>query len=53
MAERPAVNASPLIFLSRAGFLHLLQLVSQETVVPETVAMEIGLAAQVIQRHER
>ncbi|MGH9901571.1 MAG: DUF3368 domain-containing protein [Pyrinomonadaceae bacterium] len=42
MAERPAANASPLIFLSRAGLLDLFQLVSTEIVVPETVAAEIG-----------
>lgn len=41
MAERPAVNASPLIFLSRAGLLDLLQLISTEVVVPEPVAAEI------------
>lgn len=41
MAERPAVNASPLIFLARAGLLDLLQLVSPEVVVPEAVAAEI------------
>lgn len=41
MVERPAVNASPLIFLSRAGILDLLQLISSEVVVPEAVAMEI------------
>ncbi len=42
MAERPAVNASPLIFLARAGLLDLLQLLSAEVIVPEAVAMEIG-----------
>ncbi len=42
MAERPAVNASPLIFLSRAGLLDLLQLLSTEVVVPEAVTSEIG-----------
>lgn len=42
MAERPAVNASPLIFLSRAKLLDLLQLISSEIIVPEMVAMEIG-----------
>ena len=41
MAERPAVNASPLIFLSRASLLDLLQLASPEVVVPEVVALEI------------
>lgn len=42
MAERPAVNASPLIFLSRAGWLDLLQLLSTEVIVPEPVASEIA-----------
>lgn len=41
MAERPAINASPLILLTKAGLLNLLQLVSQEVVVPAAVAMEI------------
>jgi predicted nucleic acid-binding protein len=41
VAERPAVNASPLIFLSRAGLLDLLQLLSTEVIVPEPVASEI------------
>ena len=40
MAERPAVNASPLIFLSRAGLLDMLRLEASE-IVPETVAVEI------------
>ena len=41
MAERPAVNASPLILLARADVLNLLQLVGPEVVVPASVAMEI------------
>ncbi|HWQ35384.1 MAG TPA: DUF3368 domain-containing protein [Blastocatellia bacterium] len=41
MAERPAVNASPLIFLSRAGLLDFLQLAAPELIVPAAVAMEI------------
>lgn len=41
MAEHAVVNASPLIFLSRAGLLDLLQLLSPEIVVPEIVAKEI------------
>ncbi|HXM51434.1 MAG TPA: DUF3368 domain-containing protein [Pyrinomonadaceae bacterium] len=43
MAEPAVVNASPLIFLSRAGLLNLLQLLSSEIVVPEIVATEIGV----------
>ncbi|MCM3900761.1 MAG: hypothetical protein ND866_03575 [Pyrinomonadaceae bacterium] len=41
MAELAVVNASPLIFLSRAGLLDLLQLLSSEIIVPEIVAREI------------
>lgn len=41
MAECAVANASPLIFLSRAGLLDLLQLISSEIVVPEIVAAEI------------
>lgn len=41
MAERPAINASPLILLTKAGLLDLLQSVSQEVVVPDAVAIEI------------
>ena len=41
MAESAVVNASPLIFLSRAGLIDLLQLISEEVIVPESVATEI------------
>ena len=41
MAESAVVNASPLIFLSRAGLIDLLQLISAEVIVPESVATEI------------
>lgn len=41
MAERPCVNASPLIFLSHGGLLDLLQLVASEVVIPRPVAEEI------------
>lgn len=43
MAERAVVNASPLIFLTRAGLLDLLQLLSTEIIVPEIVASEIEI----------
>jgi predicted nucleic acid-binding protein len=43
VAEPAVVNASPLIFLSRAGLLDLLQLVSSEIIVPEIVASEIEI----------
>jgi predicted nucleic acid-binding protein len=39
--ERPAANASPLIFLSRAGLLDLLKIEGKEIVVPNPVAEEI------------
>ena len=42
MAELPAVNTSPLIFLSQGGFLDLLQLLSATIVVPQAVATEIA-----------
>lgn len=41
MAERPAVNASPLIFLAGTDFLSLLQVAGPEIVVPGPVAEEI------------
>lgn len=41
MVERPAINASPLILLTKAGLLGLLRSVSQEVIVPAAVAMEI------------
>ena len=41
MAERPAVNASPLIFLAAAELLELLHLAGTEIVVPSMVAVEI------------
>jgi len=37
----PAINTSPLIFLTRGGFLDLLRIVSPEIAVPEAVAIEI------------
>jgi predicted nucleic acid-binding protein len=41
LAERPAVNASPLIYLARADLLSFLQLAGPEVVVPGPVAAEI------------
>ncbi len=41
MAERAAVNASPLILLARAGLSRLLKLAGPEVVVPQPVAEEI------------
>ena len=38
VAEIPAINTSPLIFLTKGGFLELLQLVSREIIVPVAVA---------------
>lgn len=39
--RRPAVDASPLIFLAHADLLDLLQLLGDEVVVPSPVAREI------------
>ena len=41
MAERPAVNASPLIFLSRADMLDMLKMEGERIVIPKTVADEL------------
>ena len=43
MAEPAVVNASPLIFLSRAGLIDLLQIISDEVIVPEAVAFKIEI----------
>ena len=41
MAEAPVINTSPLIHLSRAGYLSLLQVMGARLVVPLPVAEEI------------
>lgn len=41
MAERPAVNASPLIYLAGTDHFSFLQLAGPEIVVPRSVAEEI------------
>ncbi len=41
MAEFPAVNTSPLIFLTRANLLDFLQMLSPFIIVPQAVATEI------------
>ncbi len=41
MAELPAINTSPLIFLTKGGFVDLLLLISPSIIVPDAVAAEI------------
>lgn len=41
MAELPAINTSPLIFLTKGGFVDLLLLISPSIIVPLAVATEI------------
>ena len=41
MPDSAAVNASPLVFLSKAGLLHFLPLAGSPVVVPAAVANEI------------
>lgn len=41
MAELPAINTSPLIFLTKGGFLDLLLLMGSSIIVPNAVATEI------------
>ena len=41
VADRAIINASPLIFLSRSGYLGLLQAFAKEVLAPEPVASEI------------
>ncbi len=47
MAERPAVNASPLIYLAGADLLNFLQLAGSEIVVTRPVAEEIRAGGSV------
>jgi len=37
----PAVNTSPLIFLSKGGYLDLLKILGEAIIVPQAVAEEI------------
>jgi predicted nucleic acid-binding protein len=46
VAESAVVNASPLIFLSRAGLIDLLRLISSEVIVPRAVASEIEVRGE-------
>jgi len=47
VGEPAVVNASPLIFLSRARLLDLLQILSLEIIVPEIVAAEIQIRGEI------
>jgi predicted nucleic acid-binding protein len=41
VAELPAINTSPLIFLTKGGYVDLLRLISPSIIVPLAVATEI------------
>jgi predicted nucleic acid-binding protein len=41
LAELPAVNTSPVLYLARSGYLHLLQIAGDKIAVPAAVATEI------------
>ena len=42
MYKQAVVNASPLIFLSKAGVIHFLQQAAPDIVVPQVVALDRG-----------
>lgn len=42
MSETAIVNASPLIYLARTKFLHLLKLAAPEILIPRSVAAEVA-----------
>ena len=44
MADPPAVNTSPIIYLARAGLLDLLRVAGSEIAVPAAVAAEVTAA---------
>ncbi|WP_232826136.1 DUF3368 domain-containing protein [Cyanothece sp. BG0011] len=46
MNPHPAINTSPLIFLSKAGYLDLLKTLSSTIIVPQAVATEIQAYGQ-------
>jgi predicted nucleic acid-binding protein len=41
VVKSPAINTSPLIFLSKSNLIHLLQIISSEIIIPQAVATEI------------
>jgi len=42
MAKQAIVNSSPLIFLSKAGYIDLLKIIADEILVPTPVILEIN-----------
>ena len=47
MIDRAVVNSSPIIYLARANFLHLLKLAAPRVEVPEIVAAEITARGEI------